>query len=34
MLRDRLRQQAVTGRAADRLRQVGRDLSHGRGWSL
>jgi hypothetical protein len=34
MLRDRVRQQAATGRAADQLSRVDRDLSRGRGWSL
>jgi hypothetical protein len=34
MLRDRLRQHAQARRAADGLRQIGRDLTRGRGWSL
>lgn len=35
MLRDRMRQRALTGRAVDRLTQVGRDVSRGgEGWSL
>jgi hypothetical protein len=34
MLRDRLRQHAQARRAADGLRQIGRALTRGRGWSL
>lgn len=34
MLRDRIRQHEATGRAADQLSRVGRDMPAGRGWSL
>jgi predicted metal-dependent hydrolase len=33
MLRDRMRQRALTDRAADQLSRIGRDVSRG-GWSM
>jgi predicted metal-dependent hydrolase len=34
MLRDRIRQRALTGRAVNQLARLSRDVSRGRGWSL
>jgi predicted metal-dependent hydrolase len=34
MLRDRMRQRSLTGRAVDQLARVGRDASKQQGWSM